>query len=118
MSKFTKLLMLCTISLYANEVDVLDVKYSCTKDMVCSFDVTLKHNDTGWKHYANKFDVLSQSGEVITTRVLFHPHVEEQPFTRSLSGVKVPEGTNTVTIRAHDLVHKYGGKEIRLELKK
>ena len=41
-------------------------------------------------------------------RVLLHPHVDEQPFTRSLSGVTVPSGTEQVTVRAHDSVDGWG----------
>ena len=44
------------------------------------------------------------------------PHVNEQPFTRSLSNVVIPVGVKTVIIRAHDSVHEYGGKVITLEL--
>ena len=80
------------------------------------FDVTVQHKDEGWKHYANKWDVVGQDGAVLGTRTLYHPHVEEQPFTRSLSGVKIPEGITKVTILAHDSVHKYGGKAVTVTL--
>jgi len=33
-------------------------------------------------------------------RTLFHPHETEQPFTRSLGGVVIPEGTAQVQIEA------------------
>lgn len=36
--------------------------------------------------------------------------VDEQPFTRVLSGVVIPAVIRTVTIRSHDSVHGYGGK--------
>ena len=55
--------------------------------------------------------------ELIAKRVLHHPHVNEQPFTRSISNVKIPEKTKSVIIRAHDLVHKYGGKELIVNIK-
>lgn len=48
----------------------------------------------------------------MAVRELAHPHVHEQPFTRSLDGVEIPEGVEKVTIRAHDSVHEYGGEEI------
>lgn len=81
-----------------------------------SFHVTVKHGDTGWDHYANRWDVVGPDGTVLGTRVLHHPHVDEQPFTRSLSGVKIPDGVKTVTVRAHDSVHKLGGAEFKIEL--
>ena len=81
------------------------------------FNVTVAHGDTGIEHYADNYEVLLPDGSVIGTRVLLHPHVAEQPFTRSLAGVTVPQGTPFVTIRSHDNVHGHGGVELRLELK-
>lgn len=34
------------------------------------------------------------------------PHVSEQPFTRSLSHVKIPQEINAVSIKSLDSVHK------------
>lgn len=72
------------------------------------FDVAIKHADAGWDHYANGWGVYLADGTELGYRVLTHPHVNEQPFTRSLSGVKIPQGTKSVIIRAHDLVHGLG----------
>lgn len=65
-----------------------------------SFDVTLSHPDTGWDHYADGWRVLDMDGNELGMRVLHHPHVTEQPFTRSLSGVQLPDGTIQVQIQA------------------
>jgi len=51
---------------------------------------------------------------VLATRTLLHPHENEQPFTRSLSGVRIPDGVTEVIVRAHDKVHGYGGAEMRV----
>lgn len=80
------------------------------------FDVTLSHGDTGWDHYADRFEVLAPDGTVLGVRELLHPHVEEQPFTRTLNGVVIEPSIDTVTVRAHDNVHGYGGKAIEVEL--
>ncbi len=64
------------------------------------FDVTLSHPDTGWDHYADGWRVLDMEGNELGMRVLHHPHVNEQPFTRSLSGVAIPAGTTQVQIEA------------------
>jgi hypothetical protein len=53
---------------------------------------------------------------VLGTRNLAHPHVDEQPFTRSATGVVIPEDVRSVTVRANDSVHGYGGAEILVEL--
>ncbi|WP_305967865.1 MULTISPECIES: hypothetical protein [unclassified Mameliella] len=64
------------------------------------FSVTLSHPDTGWDHYADGWRVELPDGTVLGTRELLHPHVNEQPFTRSQSGIVIPEGTSQVMIRA------------------
>ena len=99
----------------ANEADVIAVHLEC-RDLVCDFDVTLAHADEGWNHYADAWEVLSENGEVLAKRVLRHPHVDEQPFTRSLTGVALPEGTTRVTVRARDKKHGYGGAELSVEV--
>jgi hypothetical protein len=66
---------------------------------VWTISVSLKHPDTGWDHYASAWKVLSPDGEVLGLRALTHPHVDEQPFSRSLSGVKIPEGLRDVLIQ-------------------
>lgn len=69
------------------------------------FDVSILHPDTGWDHYADGWRVLDLDGKELGMRVLGHPHENEQPFTRSLSGVKIPKGTKQVQIQAQDLPH-------------
>lgn len=100
----------------AGDADVLGVDVSCNSDSICEFDVTVKHDDEGWKHYANRWEVLNPDGELLATRELAHPHDNEQPFTRSLRGVRIPKDLSEVIIRAHDLEHGYGGKEFVVEL--
>ena len=103
---------------YAGEADVVDVKVKRTGENRFSFSVTVYHSDIGWDHYANKWDVVAPDGTVLGTRILHHPHVNEQPFTRSLSGVTIPETMDSVTIRAHDSVHQYGGKTVTINVPK
>lgn len=79
-------------------------------------DVTVRHPDTGWEHYADAWRVVGAGGEVHGTRTLLHPHENEQPFTRSLSGLVLPAGTREVWIEAHDTVHGWSGKRLRVEL--
>jgi hypothetical protein len=100
----------------AGEADVLAVEVSCNSRSVCRFDVTVRHGDEGWEHYSNKWDVLTPDGDVIATRELLHPHETEQPFTRSLTDVNIPAGLHEVVVRAHDLIHGYGGEEIVVTL--
>jgi hypothetical protein len=100
----------------AGEADVVDVQASRSGDGTWRFDVTVRHADAGWDHYADAFEVVAPDGTVLGTRTLLHPHVDEQPFTRSLSGVVIPGGIEEVAVRAHDSVDGYGGAEITVVL--
>ena len=100
--------------LQADRADVVDVRVNCQQ--TCTFHVTVKHADSGWDHYADQWQVLAEDGSVLGTRTLYHPHVNEQPFTRSLSGVKIPAGTHSVTVRARDSVHGFGGIEKQVDI--
>ncbi|MCP4188110.1 MAG: hypothetical protein GY763_10965 [Gammaproteobacteria bacterium] len=107
-------LFLINTAAQADEVRIVDVKVHCQVD--CTFSVTLKHADTGWDHYANQWDVVSLDGKLIKSRVLYHPHVNEQPFTRSLSGVSIGKDIKQVKIRARDLKHGYSSQEYLVDM--
>jgi hypothetical protein len=119
MKKYLISLALCLFfyhsASFAGEADVTEVKVKKNKNSY-NFSVTVFHKDTGWKHYADKWEIVGKNGTIFGTRTLYHPHVDEQPFTRSLSGVEIPNHVKTVTIRAHDTIHKYGGKVITIKL--
>lgn len=92
----------------AGESDVVRAKAE-KKGGSWTFHVTVQHADTGWDHYADAWRVVGPDGTVYGTRTLYHPHVDEMPFTRSLSGVSIPAGVGSVTIEARDSVHGWGG---------
>jgi len=106
--------LLAVASASAGEADVLAAHATCDASRVCRFAVTVRHADAGWDHYADRFEVLAPDGTLLATRVLQHPHVEEQPFTRELLGARVPAGVGTVRIRAHDSQHGFGGAEVEI----
>ena len=81
------------------------------------FDVTIRHPDTGWDHYADGWQVLYMDGNELGMRVLYHPHVDEQPFTRSLGSVQVPKDAKQVQIRARDSVHGWNADTYVIDLK-
>jgi hypothetical protein len=103
--------------------DVTYVKTVRAADGTWTFHVTVNHPDTGWENYADGWDVLTPDGTVLKpdpespfTRLLLHPHVGEQPFTRSQSSIAIPEDVTQVRVRAHDLVDGYGGREVIVDL--
>jgi hypothetical protein len=110
------IVLLFSASGWAGEADVVAARAFSEGAGTYRFDVTVRHADTGWDHYADRFEVLAPDGAVLGVRTLYHPHVEEQPFTRSLSGVRVPDGLDRVRVRARDSVHEYGGAEVEVDL--
>ncbi|HSH71075.1 MAG TPA: hypothetical protein VK997_14215 [Deferrisomatales bacterium] len=102
----------------AGLADVVGVEAAQEADSRYRFTVTVRHEDSDWEHYADRWEVLSPEGKVLGTRVLLHPHVGEQPFTRSLGGVEVAPGMKHVRVRARDSVHGFGGEERLVELRR
>ena len=99
----------------AGEADVLAVDMTAAAEGY-RITATVRHADAGWEHYADRFEVTTPAGEILAVRTLHHPHVDEQPFTRSLSSVVVPEGLERVVVRARDSVHGYGGETVTVAL--
>ncbi|MCB2169330.1 MAG: hypothetical protein KQI78_16865 [Deltaproteobacteria bacterium] len=93
----------------AGPADVTSVSAAVSGPGQYRFSVTVHHTDEGWDHYADRWEVLHPDGTVLGTRTLYHPHVDEQPFTRDLSGVSIPDDITTVVVRAHDSVHGFSG---------
>lgn len=79
--------------------------------------VTLRHADTGWEHYANVWVVETLEGKVLGRRVLFHPHENEQPFTRS-DRVTIPAGIKRVRVRAGDKPNGMNSNTVVMDLTK
>jgi len=102
--------------LLAGKAEVINVTVVKTAPDVYDFTVTVRHDDTGWEHYADKWEVLDLNHNVLAIRILYHPHVDEQPFTRSLSAVKIPAAVRGVNLRAHCSIHGYGGQEFPVDL--
>jgi len=91
---------------------VLATQFQRTDEDTYSVSATVRHNDTGWDNYADAFEVKGENvknGE----RILLHPHENEQPFTRSQSGVVA---TGEVYIEAKDNVEGLGGSTIHIDL--
>jgi len=100
----------------AGKADVVAATAIRSADGTYVFIVTVRHADAGWQHYADRFEIVAPDGSVIGTRVLAHPHDDEQPFTRELAGVRVPAGVGEVIVRAHDKVHGLGGREVSVRI--
>lgn len=109
--------LLLTQLALANQVEIVNVMMEPSANR-WTFHVTLKHDDTGWKHYADDWRIVDEKGNVLGDRKLWHPHVDEQPFTRSLADVLIPKGTSIVYIEAHDKVHGWSKQRVRIDMHK
>lgn len=111
-------LSLAMTTAVAGTADVVGVEVFKLKkagDTVFRFKVTVRHGDEGWDHYADAWEVVGPDGTVLGRRVLLHPHVSEQPFTRS-ADITVPSSVTEVVVRARDKPHGLGGAEMSVQV--
>jgi hypothetical protein len=101
---FLSLLFFIPVGAWGGEADVEFVSLVRNGD-TWDISVTVRHQDTGWDHYADWWRVVTPDGTELTRRVLLHPHEDEQPFTRDLLNVQIPPQYRSIIIEAHDKVH-------------
>jgi len=111
------ILNLFTLSVLADEVRIIKAELESYSGK-WTVRVTLKHEDKGWKHYADGWRIVDEKGTLIATRTLHHPHDKEQPFTRNLSGINIPASTSIIFIEAHDKQHGWSADRLRIDLRK
>ncbi|MDR9484667.1 MULTISPECIES: hypothetical protein [Sediminimonas] len=110
------LLVICTPALSeAPVVEDVDVSHG---DIGWRMAVTLSHPDTGWDHYADGWEVLDAAGNRLGYRKLHHPHVNEQPFTRSLTGIMVPDGVHQVLVKVRCSQDGWAGEAVAVSLER
>jgi len=71
--------------------------------------------DTPARH-ADAWRVLDESGAELGVRNLTHDHQNEQPFTRSLNDLVIPDGVQQVTIEGRDQISGWGGATVTLDV--
>ena len=81
-----------------------------------TFSVTLRHDDTGWDDHADGWRVVGADGTELGLRILVHPHVNEQPFTRSQTGITIPEGVTQVFVEARTNTEGWGAVRFPVDL--
>ena len=114
---FSLLLLSASIGI-AGEADVLSAEVEHAGGDLYRFKVTVQHEDEGWNHYVDHWLILDKDEQLIVVRKLMHPHVKEQPFTRSLSYIGIPDAVTEVIIRAHCSVDSYSGKDMSLKFER
>jgi len=108
--------LLATTSVFANDVEIVKVVLT-GQTGIWRADVTLKHADTGWKHYADAWRLVDKDGNEIGKRTLYHLHVNEQPFTRSLSNFQISSDTKIIFVEAHDLKHGWSPDRVKIDMR-
>jgi len=111
-------LVMCSAHVVANEADIIDAEVKRGNDGSFTFNVTVQHADEGWNHYADHWLILDKDEQMIAARKLMHPHVKEQPFTRSLSYIQIPDEVTEIIIRAHCSIDDYSGKDLTLKIER
>lgn len=96
--------------------DVVDVEVHAGQGGSFTFEVTLSSPYDSAERYADAFRIVTPDGETLGVRELLHHHANEQPFTRSLTGVRVPDDVRTVVVQGRDQEHGYGGQTIEVTL--
>ncbi|MEP1768112.1 MAG: hypothetical protein ABJJ53_15915 [Sulfitobacter sp.] len=102
-------------SAFADPAIVQSVSVSKINDAY-TFNVTVLHSDKGWEDYADAWRIKDMNGTLLGERKLTHPHVNEQPFTRSLSGVRIPAGVDSVVVEVRDTVGGWAPKSKTVKL--
>lgn len=102
----------------ANEVKIIQANLIYQNHGQYLINVKLQHQDTGWDHYADEWRIVDAQGNILGSRVLLHPHIDEQPFTRALSNVKLDQNLTTIFIEAHDKKHGWSKQKLKLDLTK
>ncbi len=98
--------------------DVVGVEAIHDGDGQWTFNVTLSSPYDSPERYADAWRVMGPGGTVYGERILLHDHAGEQPFTRSQSGIAIPDDVSTVTVEGRDQVSGWGGRTMDVTLER
>ncbi len=80
------ILLITAGTAYANEADVTNVVVTAEENGTYRFDVTVLHADTGWDHYADKWEVVLPDGAITATRTFSTPMSTSSPLPAACPG--------------------------------
>lgn len=93
--------------------DVLEAELSSSGGTY-SMDVTVSSPYDSPERYADGWRVLAPDGTVLGEHELMHDHASEQPFTRTQSGLEIPDDIEEVIVEGSDLENGYGGETVTI----
>ena len=91
---------LLSINVLAQPPVIVKAEAIVQSNQLFDIAVTIEHDDTGWEHYANEWVVIVDDKKEVGKRTLYHPHVNEQPFTRYLRDIKIPADAKSIKVYA------------------
>lgn len=98
--------------------DVLAATAQLDGDGSWTFSATLSSPYDTASRYADAWRVVGPDGQVYGIRELAHDHASEQPFTRSQSGIMIPDDVTTVIVEGRDQVSGWGGATVEVDLQR
>lgn len=96
--------------------DVRDVELEATGENTYSLSVTISSPYDSPERYADGWRVLAPNGDVLGKHELMHAHENEQPFTRTQTGLEIPQDVEKVTVEGRDLKNGYGGETVTVQV--
>ncbi|QYJ05698.1 hypothetical protein KUV85_08470 [Nocardioides panacisoli] len=91
--------------------DIVEVQIE-EQDGSYSLEVTVSSPYDSPERYADGWRVLGPDDTVHGEHRLLHDHAGEQPFTRTQTGVEIPDDVDEVTVQGRDQEHGYGGATV------
>ncbi len=100
----------------ADHPDVLAASMQRDDDGSWTLEVTLSSPYDTPERYADGWRVMDEDGEVFGEHTLTHHHADEQPVTRTQSGLQIPDGVDEVTVQGRDTENGYGGTTLAIQV--
>ncbi len=96
--------------------DVVAVEIRRTGEDSYDLSVTLSSPYDTPERYADGWRVLASDGSTLGEHQLGHDHADEQPFTRSQTGLRIPGDVDEVTVEGRDQANGYGGGTVAIKV--
>lgn len=102
----------------ASDQEFPDVLEAVVEPASGAFDVdaTISSPYDTPERYADALRVRSEDGTVYGVRELTHDHASEQPFTRTLTGLDLPDDVDEVVVEGRDQANGWGGATVTVEV--
>ncbi len=97
--------------------NIREAKLEMTGDGIFTATVTVSSPYDTPERYADGWRVLKAgTGDVLGTHMLDHDHADEQPFSRTQSGLKIPDDVDSVTVQGRDKDNGFGGETVTIDV--